>query len=765
MAPVTYRDVVGPAAEQPSGRTEERGRRHVAVIGIDRYRSWSGLHNAVSDAKGAQAALENLGFEARRPLFDSAATGAALRDLVANDLRGLGTNDSLVVFFAGHGHTITTPYDDGTLSKRGYLVPVDADPAGGNGTGTWLSLDSWLRDIAHLPPKHILVILDACHSGIALDPVIRWRGEDLRRTDPLDTLRARRSRRIITSALDDQLALDSGPVPGHSLFTGCLIEALNGSAFSRIGRRLITGSEIGVHVQHRVSTYPAAVSPQTPDFGALELDNRGELIFELPFARPGATLRDAAPSDAGVDHVRPTKHKERAASTEILATGAAAAVTSGIDSISPKSNKPRAVTTGPEPSRGDEARPKPPTVAVDSQAHESVTRSVRREPPITESAVGPTTATETTAPRTTVVDPPARRASNLDPAFAAALDRHDRLRRTQGSVLTVVAADPMSAVTGWATWAAERGRLTLVTDGTTLDATVTSLLAQMPWLRLLPAARAALANTAKLDLEAVDHVLDRSRSLAEREAWIDDIARHDMSARVSGWLLSMVREPWAPGPEFETAPVQGNDLLAILCELLAPITVLLHHEDPTESWLERAVQTGNELVQFLPRQAVAIGAPAQLVNSLIRARPGSAVLARTRRDIVPLATRPPRHVDPARPRAEHVLHAALARDPRTTGLFEPNVRVPVHDHDRALEVDLVARDALLAIEIDDWYQSRDSKAYLRDRLKDTSLSRAQFFVMRFLAEDVEDRLEQTVNEIALGLAGRRASGSFVENAR
>jgi very-short-patch-repair endonuclease len=70
---------------------------------------------------------------------------------------------------------------------------------------------------------------------------------------------------------------------------------------------------------------------------------------------------------------------------------------------------------------------------------------------------------------------------------------------------------------------------------------------------------------------------------------------------------------------------------------------------------------------------------------------------------------------------------------------------------------------MLAIEIDDWYRLGDPQAYRRDRIKDVWLQRAGFFVMRFLADDVEDRLEQTVDEIALALAGRRASGSFAEN--
>jgi hypothetical protein len=121
---------------------------YVAVIGIDRYRAWGRLHNAVRDAEGARDAFVALGFKAIGPqLFDEAATGAALRRLVTDDLRGLGTSDSLVLFFAGHGYTTTMTYPDGTLTKTGYLVPADGDVPEGS-VGTWLNLDGWLREVA-----------------------------------------------------------------------------------------------------------------------------------------------------------------------------------------------------------------------------------------------------------------------------------------------------------------------------------------------------------------------------------------------------------------------------------------------------------------------------------------------------------------------------------------------------------------------------------------------------------------------------------------
>jgi uncharacterized caspase-like protein len=286
------RDVASLAG--PAHHTTGDGRMCIAVIGIDRYRTWSPLRNAVSDARGALNLFLDLGFEpACAPLYDEAATADALHRLVTDDLAALGPQDSLVLFFAGHGHTVVRTYPGATsvTKKEGYIIPVDGDRPGGR-ISTWLRLDTWLSDVAHAPVRHLLVVLDACHSGIALDPVI-WRSSDVDSTGAIEPLRARRSRRVITSALDDQRAMDSGPVPGHSLFTGCLIEALTGGLAASAGESLVTGTDIGRYVQRRVSSYPD--SSQTPDFGALELDDRGELFVRV---RPIDVLQLAGTSDA-----------------------------------------------------------------------------------------------------------------------------------------------------------------------------------------------------------------------------------------------------------------------------------------------------------------------------------------------------------------------------------------------------------------------------------------------------------------------------------
>lgn len=303
----------------PAAAAAAKGQLYIAVIGIDRYREWPRLHNAVSDAGGARDAFGKLGFKhVGEPLLDDAATQAAMHHLVTDDLSRLGKDDSLVLFFAGHGHTETTVYSDGDASKRGYILPCDADP---RRPGTWLRLQNWLSDVAHLPPKHILVILDACYSGIALDrAVIRWRDGGQPPGEPhMESLRARRSRRIITSALDDQRAMDGGPRPGHSLFTGYLIEAITEGLAAETRRPLATGSEIGLYVQRRVEAY--AGRNQTPDFGELELHNRGELIVRLPGFEPKPRpLKPEAAKPGRRGHAGKTKKKTTTTKTKTTTT-------------------------------------------------------------------------------------------------------------------------------------------------------------------------------------------------------------------------------------------------------------------------------------------------------------------------------------------------------------------------------------------------------------------------------------------------------------
>jgi hypothetical protein len=268
----------------PSRSSDVRvGRSVIAVIGIDHYAEWPRLENAVSDAMAVSRLFKQLGFEeVTPPLLDEAATGDAMRRLVTDDLGQLSPDDSLLLFFAGHGYTHATSFGDVAV-KTGCVMPVDATGPRSHVSASWLRLDNWLSDIARLSPRHILVIVDACHSGVALSAP-RWRDNEAQPAE-LNALQSRRSRRIITSALDDQRAMDSGPVHGHSLFTGCLIEGLSGE-LAEGDRRVVTGREIGQYLQQRVRSYSQWM--QTPDAGEFELDDRGDIVVPVRCKEPAS---------------------------------------------------------------------------------------------------------------------------------------------------------------------------------------------------------------------------------------------------------------------------------------------------------------------------------------------------------------------------------------------------------------------------------------------------------------------------------------------
>jgi caspase domain-containing protein len=276
------RDVV---ASHTSTAPGTPGRHVMVAIGIDRYRHWRPLSNAVGDAVGAAALLRQLGFEdVVPPLLDDQATGEAIQALVTDELTSLQPDDNLIVFFAGHGGARTQRVGARDV-RTGYLIPVDG-AAESNRVQSWIEIDPWLRRISKLPPRHILVILDACFSGIALSSAVKWGRDSGALLDlPFAAANARPSRLVITSALDDERAMDSGPRPGHSLFTGCLIEALTGGVSPvgvRNGRPVIIGSELGRYVRYRVSTYGGRPGwQQTPDLGSFDFDERGEMLIPV----------------------------------------------------------------------------------------------------------------------------------------------------------------------------------------------------------------------------------------------------------------------------------------------------------------------------------------------------------------------------------------------------------------------------------------------------------------------------------------------------
>ena len=239
------------------------------VIGIDEYKTASPLAYAVSDARAMRDALiRTLGFEAKNVQFLTNAE--ATRHSIARAFLGFESDeveldDRIVVFFAGHGHTKT-----GIRGEIGFLVPHDADM---NDMSTLIRWDELTRNSEMIRAKHILFIMDACYGGLALTRQLQTGSVRFLK----DMLR-RYSRQVLTAGKGDEVVSDSGgPLPDHSIFTGHLIQGLEGAAANEHG--VLTANGLMSYVYRKVAT--DLHSHQTPHYGYFDGD--GDFIISAPF--------------------------------------------------------------------------------------------------------------------------------------------------------------------------------------------------------------------------------------------------------------------------------------------------------------------------------------------------------------------------------------------------------------------------------------------------------------------------------------------------
>ena len=266
-----------------SGATYDR--RHALVIGIDSYGdpTFPDLGCAVADAEAvAKILIEKYGFakDDVRLLLNEDATKRALESALeewACDPDRVSKEDQLVVFFAGHGITRTS-----SRGNHGYLVPVDG-ASDGRGEPAWSSLLGmrYLETISELiPAKHVLFVLDSCFSGLAVT----------RSAPPVAAGLSNRARQIITAGNADQTVLDTGGI-GHSVFTGALLDALNGNA-DMDNDQVITFGELFNYVGREVER--KTEGRQTPLQAAFRDHEGGNVALFPPGVKPGQQMTAAA---------------------------------------------------------------------------------------------------------------------------------------------------------------------------------------------------------------------------------------------------------------------------------------------------------------------------------------------------------------------------------------------------------------------------------------------------------------------------------------
>jgi hypothetical protein len=348
------------------------------------------------------------------------------------------------------------------------------------------------------------------------------------------------------------------------------------------------------------------------------------------------------------------------------------------------------------------------------------------------------------------------------------LDLHQRRRERGIPTLTVLTGPLGLGVARWRRWAAERG---VVTAGP--EPLVGAWLQAQPGLRERAAhvmAAAARASASELLARATAHDV---RQLP---------VNHELAASPAGRLAValLAREDPASLP-----PLQRWAGAAALAQ--SPPAVLWV-EQPGEDWLAVTLRSAMPLIEAAPAVPFALAMSARTAAALAHSPPTREVtLAREGRVEISrcsaerLAERVPtaspstaaqllqdgvdeplverfsealqavRDHDStegkARSAAEQFLFDRLASLPETAGLFELNVPLDFSHGPAPAQADLFARSLRLVIEVDGSYFHLNPEQYRRDRRKDWLLQQHGYPTLRFLAEDVVERLDEVLEVI------------------
>jgi formylglycine-generating enzyme required for sulfatase activity len=289
----------GVVSAQSSAPAPLYGQSWALVVGIDKYdKVRPRLNYAVADAREVAATLPALGFpkENTRVLLDAQATKANIEQVLYREFAGMGPNDRLFVYFAGHGET-----SDIKGGEEGYLLPVEADPKALPPTS--ISMDEVKRIGQRVRAKHVFFAIDACFSGFALtrDTLPKRGGDEyLAAVARLPTVQ------VITAGRKGEQAIEAN---GHGLFTRRLLDAFRGQADLE-GHGYLTAAQLFSWVEQRVGR--DSQGKMTPQYG--KLDGEGQFIFTMPriggppvvAVAPAPTVRMEPRTDVGSLYVTAT---------------------------------------------------------------------------------------------------------------------------------------------------------------------------------------------------------------------------------------------------------------------------------------------------------------------------------------------------------------------------------------------------------------------------------------------------------------------------
>jgi uncharacterized caspase-like protein len=240
------------------------------VIGNSEYpEGWNRLGGVKKDVVAVRDILERHGFKVEvEENLTTERFETRIRKFI-NDY-GFDRDNRLVIYYAGHGHTLKSVGDTRDL---GYIIPADTplpdkDPRGFlQKAVSMYAIQTFARNIQ---AKHAMFVFDSCFSGKLFA---------LRNTPNITPFIVDKVdypvRQFITAGDETQV------VPDESIFRRAFVRGLEGEA-DRNNDGYIVGTELAEYLKEIVTNYSnRRQTPQSGKINDIDLD-RGDLVFVLP---------------------------------------------------------------------------------------------------------------------------------------------------------------------------------------------------------------------------------------------------------------------------------------------------------------------------------------------------------------------------------------------------------------------------------------------------------------------------------------------------
>jgi len=191
--------------------------------------------------------------------------------------RSARKDDTVLIFFAGHGAPETDPRGLERDGLAKYLIPADAEAD--DLYSSALPMDELQTIFSRIESERVVAFLDACYSGAAGGRTFSARKTRAAGIDDLFLERLTRSkgRAIITASRPTEVSIELGEL-GHGLFTYYLIQGLKGAAdLNRDG--IISLQELYEYLEQQVTAKSRATG------GNQHPVMKGEMEGVLPLAK------------------------------------------------------------------------------------------------------------------------------------------------------------------------------------------------------------------------------------------------------------------------------------------------------------------------------------------------------------------------------------------------------------------------------------------------------------------------------------------------